>query len=97
MRWPFTGLRIEWSEEKNLKLIRARGVSFDDVVRAIEEDQFIDLIPHWDERKYSHQKAIVVLLNGYIHVVPCVVDKEKVFFKTIFPSRKIAQKYLSNS
>jgi len=94
MRWPFKGLRIEWSQKKNVELMRARGISFEDVVLAIEEERIIDIIPHWDKGKYVHQQAIVLRLNGYIHAVPCVVDDKKVFLKTIFPSRKIAQKYL---
>ena len=97
MRWSFHDVRIEWSEAKNRELMRARGVSFQDVERAIEENRVIDVIPHWGKKKYSRQQAIIVSLNGYIHVVPCVTDGEKVFLKTIFPSRKVARKYLLDS
>ena len=97
MRWSFRDIRIEWSEAKNRDLMRTRGVSFQDVERALEEDRVIDVIPHWGKKRYSHQQAIVLMLNGYIHVVPCVIDSEKVFLKTIFPSRKVARKYLLDS
>jgi len=96
MRWPFKGLRIEWSQKKNAELIRDRNVSFEDVAVAIKEDLVIDVIPHWDKETYAHQQVIVVILKGYIHAVPCVVDNEKAFLKTIFPSRKIAQRYSSD-
>lgn len=94
MRWPFRDKRIEWSEEKNMQLMRARGVSFNDVVLAIEDDRIIDITPHWNKGKYAHQEIIILLLKGYVHVVPCVVDDEKVFLKTIFANRDVAQRYL---
>ena len=97
MRWPYRDKRIEWDEKKNTHLMRTRGVSFSDVVLAIEEERLIDIIPHWDTKRYAHQQAIVLILRGYVHVVPCVVDEEKVFLKTIFPSRKVARKYLLDS
>lgn len=97
MRWPYKGLRIEWSEEKNAEIMCTRGVSFGDVELAIEEGLVLEIVPHWSKGQYAHQQAIVVMLNGYIHVVPCVIDAEKIFLKTIFPSRKIAKKYLPNS
>lgn len=94
MRWPYKGLRIEWSEEKNVEIMRTRGVSFDDVELAIEEERIIDIVPHWNAKKYAHQQIIVLILNGYIHVVPCVIDDEKVFLKTIFANRDVVRKYL---
>lgn len=97
MRWPYKGLRIEWYGEKNTELTRSRGISFEDVVLAIEEGLVLEIVPHWSKGQYAHQQAIVVVLNGYVHVVPCVIDEEKVFLKTIFPSRKIAKKYLPDS
>ena len=77
--------------------MRTRGVSFDDVEFAIAESSVLEIVPHWSKGQHAHQQAIVVMLNGYVHVVPCVIDEEKVFLKTIFPSRKIAKKYLPDS
>ena len=94
MRWPHKGLRIEWSEEKNVELMRTRGVSFIDVELAIEENRIIDIIPHSSAKKYAHQQIIVLMLNEYIHVVPCVIDEEKMFLKTIFANRDVARKYV---
>ncbi|MBI5470634.1 toxin [Candidatus Kaiserbacteria bacterium] len=94
MRWPFKDKRIEWSEEKNRELLHSRGVSFNDVALAIEKDEIIDILPHWNKGRFGHQEIIVLELNGYIHVVPCVVDNEKVFLKTIFAHRDVAKRYL---
>ena len=45
--------------------------------------------------KYTHQKQFIVEMNRYIYVVPFVEDDEKVFLKTIIPSRKLTKKFLS--
>lgn len=95
MRFPFD-LPIEWSEEKNRILVRTRNVSFEDVERAIENEKIIDVIPHWNPKKYPRQFALVILLKNYVHIVPFVADVDKIFLKTIYPSRKANEKYLLN-
>ena|SRR3989344_2182077 len=96
MRFPFRDLPIEWSEEKNRQLMRTRGVSFEEVQQIIEGNQVIDVIPHWNPKKYPNQFALVVVLQEYAHIVPFVRDDKKVFLKTIYPSRKANEKYLSD-
>lgn len=93
MRWPYRDKRIEWNEKKNEQLIRARGVSFQDVMLAVEEDRLIDIIPH-RSKKNPHQDAIIVNIREYTYVVPCVIGEETIFLKTIFASRKVMRKYL---
>jgi hypothetical protein len=88
-----------WSEEKNalLKAHPDRRVGFEDIVSAIESGGLLDDIEHWNDSKYPHQRQYVVLLNNYVYCVPYVVDGENIFLKTIFPSRKLTQKYLSGA
>ena len=85
-------LRIEWNNEKNEYLKETRGICFEDVKRAILEDKILDIIPHFNQ-KFPHQEIIIVLLNNYVHYVPFVQDDEKIFFKTIVPSRKLNKIY----
>jgi len=85
-------LKIEWNHEKNEYLKKSRDICFEDVKVAILEDKVIDVIPHFN-KKFSHEEIIIVLLKNYIHYVPFVQDDEKIFFKTIIPSRKLNKIY----
>lgn len=85
-------LRIEFSEEKNLILREARGVCFDDVLAAIEKKKVLDDLQN---KKYPHQRLLVVEVKGYVYGVPYVLDKKKrsLFLKTVYPSRKLMKSY----
>lgn len=88
-------INYEFSEEKNCRLIIERGISFEEVIAAIEEGSLLDVIPHPNSQKYPNQKIYVVNINDYICLVPFVrKDKETVFLKTIFPNRKLTKQYL---
>lgn len=84
---------FDWNEEKNEELLVERGVTFEDVLVAIEEDKLLDVLEHPNQKKYPGQRFLVVWLNEYVHLVPFVEDDEKIFFKTIIPSRKMNKKY----
>lgn len=71
-----------------------REVSFEEVVDAIEEGRLLDVIEHPNKKKHPGQKELVVEIDEYAYVVPFVEDENKVFLKTIFPSRKATRKYL---
>ncbi len=90
----FIGKHLEWNEEKSRKLKNERGVSFEDIEEAIENGNVLDYSPHPNQEKYPHQFLLVVEINSYTYGVPCVDDGEKIFFKTVYPSRKAKRKYL---
>ncbi len=85
---------IDWNVEKNEKLKEERGVSFDDAVNAIFEGRIFGKADHPNQKRYPNQKMYLVQIGDYIFVVPFVQDKEKIFLKTMFPSRKYTKKYL---
>ena len=84
----------KFSEGKNLLLQASRGISFNEVVHAIENGGLLDTVDH-PNPNYKHQKMFVVEINEYIYLVPFVEKENGVFLKTIFPSRKATKKYLS--
>lgn len=84
----------DWDSEKNEALITTRGVSFEEVISAIENGDLLDIIEHPNQEKYARQKIYVVELNGYAYLVPFVQDKNVIFLKTIIPNRKAQRKYL---
>lgn len=85
---------FDWSELKNASLVAGRGVSFNDIQTAIEEGNLLDIIPHPNQKRYPGQKILVVEIDNYAFLVPCGEDDEKIFLKTIYPSRKFTTMYL---
>ena len=45
--------------------------------------------------KFGHQKQFLVEANDYIYIVPFVEEDNRIFLKTIIPSRKMTKRYLS--
>jgi uncharacterized DUF497 family protein len=86
----------EFSAEKNQLLIKERGISFEDVIAALDAGKLLDTIDHHNDAKYPNQKIYIIEINNYIYLVPFVrKDKQTVFLKTIFPSRKLTKKYIN--
>lgn len=85
---------FDWDEKKNEFLKEKRGICFEDVQRTIEEGGLLDTKDHPNQTKYPNQKIFFVEINGYVYLIPFVEDEEKIFLKTVFPSRKATKKYL---
>jgi uncharacterized DUF497 family protein len=80
--------KLVWSLEKNQQLLEERGICFEDVVQALEQNGALADIPHPNQQRYAHQRVLIVEIDGYACHVPYVVDGDALFLKTIFPSRK---------
>lgn len=91
----YQGFRIEFSQEKNLLLKETRGVCFEDVLQAVEENRVLDDLKSVN-RKYLHQRILVIKVKEYAYAVPYVLDQKKktVFLKTMYPSRVLTSKYM---
>jgi len=87
--------RFEWDKAKNAKLKKERGIGFEDITAAILLGDLMDVIGHHNPDKYPNQNVYVVKIEDYIYLVPFVEDEEKKFLKTIYPSRKMTKKYVT--
>ena len=85
---------FDWNDEKNEKIKRERSVSFERVLLHIAQGNVLDILEHPNQTKYAGQRILVVEIDGYAYIVPFVDDGEKIFLKTIIPSRKLTKKYL---
>ena len=86
---------FKWNSDKNKYLYEIRGISFEMVVQAISDGYGISDAPHWNVKKYPNQRIITVIINGYAHLVPYVIDdNDNYFLKTIIPSRKENKKLM---
>lgn len=86
---------FEWSEKKNQELISKRGISFEMCVIYIKEGFLLDIIEN--HPPYEHQKVFILNIEEYVYRIPFVEENEKIFLKTMYPSRKDTHKYLSNN
>ena len=86
---------FEWNAGKNTKLKQERGISFEQIVYAIERGNLIDVIDHPNPDRYPNQSIYVVNIGDYIYLVPFVKQTSGTrFLKTIIPSRKATRDYL---
>lgn len=84
----------DWNVDKNEWLKEERDVSFDEAVEAINEGKLIDVKDNPNDKKYKNQKIYVVEIKNYVYLVPFVEDENRIFLKTIYPSRKATKEYL---
>ncbi len=84
---------FRWDPRKNEQLKADRGVSFEEVVLAIESGGLLDVVEHPNPKRYPNQGVYVVAIASYVYLIPHVEESEYVFLKTIIPSRKATRDY----
>jgi uncharacterized DUF497 family protein len=84
---------IEWNPEKSRNLKAKRNISFEEIVDLLHKDEYLEDLPHYNVSKYPKQRILYFRLRGYIYMVPYVEDPDKIFLKTIIPSRKAQKRY----
>ena len=85
---------FKWNAEKNALLSKERGITFEEIVQKMASGSMVIETDHPNQEKYPGQKILIVDVDGYAYLVPCVISKEECFLKTIIPSRKATKKYL---
>ncbi|MCK5123534.1 MAG: toxin, partial [Candidatus Pacebacteria bacterium] len=53
-----------------------------------------DIVEHKNQKKYPDQKIFVISINNYAYLVPFIEEENKIFLKTIIPSRRATKKYI---
>ena len=86
---------VRFDNEKNKLLKAERGVSFEDVILAIENGDLLDDIEHSNKAKYPYQYIFIILIRikNYVYLVPYEESENEIFLRTIIPSRKMNKKY----
>jgi len=85
---------FRWNHDKNAEFKVERGISFEEIVLAIEAGGLCDVVKHPNSGKYPNQYVFMIALDGYVHMVPFVDEQDFYFLKTIIPSRKATRDYL---
>lgn len=86
---------VDWDADKNEKLKKERGISFEEILSLMQENQILEVIDHPNQKSYPNQKIFLVIIDDYVYMVPFVEDEKKYFLKTIIPSRKFTKQYIN--
>ena len=86
-------MKYEWNPDKNEWLKKERNISFEKVIYHLARGDIWNTANHPDQGKYPGQKIYFVIIEGYIYIVPYVIEKDYIFLKTIIPSRKATKVY----
>ncbi len=87
--------QFRWNAEKNETLSSERGISFENIVVAIESGGLLDILAHPNQSKYPSQRVLVVSCDNYAYLVPFIEEENCFFLKTVIPSRKATRDYLN--
>lgn len=77
---------IRWNLVKSERLKKTRGVSFEELINA----RFVGVKKHPQK---ENQSIMLFEHKNYIWIVPYVNEKEYIFLKTLYPSRKYTKLY----
>ena len=86
-------MRYEWDPQKNEWLKTERDISFEKIVFHLSQGDVWKVADHPDQENYPGQKIYFVIVEGYVYLVPHVIERDHVFLKTIIPSRKATRTY----
>ena len=77
---------VKWNILKSERLKKERGISFEEIIRA----KLVAIKRHPNK---AYQEIMLFECKGYIWVVPFVKNKDELFLKTLYPSRKYTKIY----
>lgn len=78
--------KAHWDPLKNVYLKQTRGITFDEIIHA-------KLLGITEHPIHAHQNILIYEYKQYVWAVPCVINKNGTFLKTIYKSRKLMKKY----
>ena len=86
-------MKYEWNPQKNEWLKNERHVSFEQIIIHLSRGDVWKTTDPPDQLNYPGQKLYFVIVAGYIYIVPYMIENDRIFLKTIIPSRKATKMY----
>lgn len=83
-----------WYADKNERLKRERGLSFEQVLQHLENGELLATVDHPNQRRHPGQQMFIVRIGNYAYEVPFVVEGDTFILRTAYPSRKATRDYL---
>ncbi len=81
-----------FDDDKNQKLFKQRGVTFEQAIEIIASDGVLLDFKHPNSEQYSNQRVMVIAIENYPYCIPYIMADDTIVLKTIFPDRRF--KYL---
>jgi hypothetical protein len=82
-----------YNPEKSERLKKERGIDFEDVIALIALGRIVRFKENPNKEIYPHQYMYEIDVDGYIYIVPFVLDGTVGFLKTIYPSRLATKRH----
>jgi len=86
-------MRYEWNPDKNEWLKKERQISFEKILFHLSHGDVWKISDHPNQKDYPRQKIYFVIVEGYIYMVPHIIEEDYIFLKTIIPSREATSDY----
>lgn len=87
-------MEFDWDPEKNEFIRAERGVTFEEIVLSLGNGKLWKIGNHYNQQRYPKQRIFFVQIDGYIFMVPFVVENDVIFLKTAFASRKATKEFI---
>lgn len=82
---------FKWNVEKNERLFKDRGITFEEIVHQIESGVKVVETDHPNQQIYPDQKILILDVEGHTYLIPCIVEHEFYFLQTIIPTSKASK------
>jgi hypothetical protein len=87
-------MRYDWDSQKNDFLKTTRKISFEAVIVHLNRGDLWRVADHPDQDRFPGQQLFFVIIDDYVHIVPCEIREDVIWLVTIIPSRKATREYL---
>ena len=76
---------IIWDPKKQTQLQKDRNIDFEEIKALIETNNYLAIL---ENPTHPDQTIFLLDYKSYTHVLVVKIEKEKLIFKTCYPSRK---------
>lgn len=86
---------FNYNYKKNSQLLETREIGFEEIIQAIYKGNLLDIKKHYSQVKYPDQKILYVSVLEEVYAIPFIEEeKDCIFLKTLFPTRKARKEFL---
>ncbi len=76
-------------------MLETREIGFEEIIQAIYKGNLLDIKKHYSQVKYPDQKILYVSVLEEVYAIPFIEEeKDCIFLKTLFPTRKARKEFL---
>ncbi len=81
-------MKYEWDPDENEWLKRERNISFEQTIFHLSQGNVWKIADHPNQEDYHGQRIYFVVVDGYVYMVPHIIQDEYIFLKTVIPAEQ---------